>query len=441
MIIRNIQPVQEAYFGKSPNLLKAEKIIASFNLKKSNTFSSDNIKQTQKMFEKSVFLNKFRKLEECFEKEFGFRKVTIRYLPAVSGSRISEGSNAFTFTCRSIIFPILSDSDAFTDLPHTQKDGKYYDKNHANDCTIILTGDIINIGFTPSEFVAFILHEIGHNFQFTPLTIMSKLLPIIELITMTPIFGSFVAFIYLLRNEFIQAATNPIVSGFFDTIKKTSKDLFKPNTNTMNLILFIVKFRNLIKKTYNSFKILENFKWIFNNGFNKIINANPWEIARTTTGYSGEVFADSFATAYGYGADLSSGLLKLGVAGDQEDLYQNESNPLDIVAKNTLFVCFFAYSFIDVHPDNITRLRNQIDKLEDELKNNKDLPKPLAAKVKEDLNKCKKIYKEYLDIDKNEDKQLLLSYYIDIINSFFADRKLVFRNELNKLLNLGFYRA
>lgn len=122
-MITKFQPVQEAYFGKSKNLLEAESILNSI------------IKEFKVPFDKvgkriidAAKLNsspKNKKLQELFQKEFGFGEMVLHW----------DGTNtvnAWSFA-RGIIKLINTDMPK---LPVRSNDGRYYDGGHNYLCVV-----------------------------------------------------------------------------------------------------------------------------------------------------------------------------------------------------------------------------------------------------------------------------------------------------------------
>ena len=112
--------------------------------------------------------------------------------------------------------------------------------------------------------------------------------------------------------------------------------------------------------------------------------------------YRDELFADNFATAYGYGEHVLQ-VQRLFINGDYS-LASSFMNHFKLLAMykdllqlpNVLFL-----GFEDVHPDNVARMIDQITYIEDNLKleSNKDKRKAMTKELAE----MKNIYKKFQD--------------------------------------------
>ena len=113
-----------------------------------------------------------------------------------------------------------------------------------------------------------------------------------------------------------------------------------------------------------------------------------------------EEFADMFATYYGLGSSLTSGLKRLIKPHEEVDL--GSLNFLNYVPLLNLVTSSFKYyernigDLVNGYPDGKTRIANIYKGLEYELANNKDLSSKDKADIKSQMEESKKIFDEYV---------------------------------------------
>lgn len=456
MLISKMQPVQEAYFGKTPNLVKCEKIIENLAKKyKWNVYKTWNIFEDTASLDTTVASwtrSEFDALEKALQKEFGFRSCKIVYQPiffinegdgSIGGSL---GGNACRIGCKTLIGRLFLDNDLEYHLPVEQGEGKYYDKYHTSDCVILLVGSILSAGLTAEELLAIILHEIGHGFACTPMTIAGEF---IEFIGAVSALTNPTA---LLQDRNFMRSLGPFIAkllaDYVEDFREQNKNMTEDEKNIQKLIWHLAKVYSLITETkrlldHMSYRIsrtipfAQNFKRFLTNTFSFL---NPFSHIEVSTTYSSEVFSDSFATAYGYGPALTSAFTKF-------NKFRENANFLLDKDVNILRPIFefidFSWTFMDIytsdHPTDLTRMVNTMDKLERELKSNK-LPAPLRKKCLADLKRTRQIYEDYLKDEKGE-RRFSTKFMFDVLNAKVFGGRLEIRNYFNKLFNFGYDEA
>lgn len=487
MLISNMEPVQEAYFGKSKYLLEGEEV-----LKKIIKRFKVPFEQRGKRIIDAVAVNKSsenKKLEELIKKQFGFGEVCIHW----------DGSNtvnAFSFS-RGIIRLITTDMPK---LPVKQSDGGYYDEGHNYICAIGIYAGLIDEGLTAEELMATILHEIGHNFQCTPITNFATVTDLV----VVPVNAYFAIKNFIKTrdskneiNEITTTLKDLKASGAGKTLPKSERDAIAANlvkaafaflgyaNRTLEhlgrtkdtflkaiytqfapdifkdyfkaLDLWILENKNKILANYKAYierykqqkKIIESdkdrfYSWDIVRGkawdlIMMIINGGPatiMDIYDVQTGYSGEVFADSFATAYGYGpATVSSQMKfnKLRLRASQYGL--NKGNKHTIYNQYVFLMCNALNAIMDPHPSDQTRIKNQINKLRSELKND-DIPPEMKKIIAKDLDEAEATYDKFLSLSPEFRHLTIISAYYNINETYFGG-KLEIRDILNRVLNFG----
>ena len=349
-------PVNESYFGKTKNLLAAEKAFAKLKnligeVKGENDFiNKDSYARDWSMTDEA------RAVSLCFEKEFGF-KMSL-------GIMNSPTANAFTgIPLTGIIENIASPNDMPV-LP-VKKGQKYYDKSHNYFAYICIISRTIQL-CTPAELVALTLHEIGHNFDTSMWRNFSRACYLFTLVDKYHDIPS--AAIQLIFDELSNYVALYQVS-IHNAIRTLAPEL-------ASIIDGISRTCELFLSLFTPFLI-----------FMKRLTPTPIALVSSfgTTGQ--ERFSDSFAVAYGYGKELNTGLEKLMGDANYNEIYRNLIKgdailepiyDLNVAAMDLILLLF------SDHPSNFSRLTNTRDKLEKDLKD-PDTPKPLKKMIKNDL--------------------------------------------------------
>lgn len=487
-MITKFQPVQEAYFGKSKNLLEAESILNSI------------IKEFKVPFDKvgkriidAAKLNsspKNKKLQELFQKEFGFGEMVLHW----------DGTNtvnAWSFA-RGIIKLINTDMPK---LPVRSNDGRYYDGGHNYLCVVNVYAGLIDAGLTAEELMAVILHEIGHNFQCTPVTNIALFTDYIWIpIKMMEVSEAWKKARRAFKDikdiwkivEMLKEGKLQKSAKLIEEVKKNfSKSVMTLLTNIIRVEYYFSSMLGsvlrLIVREYipeAMKKELEEIdKWILDNK-NKVLarwkryadqyqarkkaiesdtNRVAWDYLLSTvldvayyglvgniaafedlynaqTGYAGEVFADSFATAYGYGGatvSLQAKFNQMRLKNPTLGLNKGNSNS---VYNQYIFIMFSIVSAsLDPHPMDQTRMKNQINKLERELES-QEVPPKVKEAIRNDLAKAQEAYAAFIALP--EDCRHLASVHnFYRINEMYFGGKLEIRDFFNRVLNLGMAEA
>lgn len=258
--IKDMMPVKEEYYGKSPALQEAYKALDVI---------VKRINSTPKL-ELGVLdidsMPECKKLEQAFCKEFGFGKCLIHW------------DNATVPIAYTVVGGYLINQ--YPGMKHIGKPpkDKYYDSDHMYACCICVIMCLIrNNQFTTGETMAFILHEIGHNFDNTYSTFTLKTINFM-------FFGNVFSDVWqaLYHSYYIKALADiqkafPRLAELFNFYKSWM-------WHFMPILIF-------------------NPRWI---------PIHPYDYLHIIFGAEGEYFSDSFAAKYGFGPDLASGMAKIG---------------------------------------------------------------------------------------------------------------------------------
>ena len=161
MLTTNFTPVTESYFGKTKTLIEAEKVVRDI-------IKEFKMKGLGKRIVTAAEINKSplnRKLETLLQEQFGFGELKIHWLGAPTVSMFG--------TTNGIVKLINS---KMPKLPIQANNGGYYDSSHNYLCVIGIYCGILDVGVTADQVMAFILHEIGHQFNCAPLSTLVSIL-------------------------------------------------------------------------------------------------------------------------------------------------------------------------------------------------------------------------------------------------------------------------
>ena len=288
-------------------------------------------------------------LEDAVKKAFGFGAVTIYWREFASiNSLIVRGKNMFQKPRSSIksTIPeelldsytnIVAESGAYTlpqvrffndgnvPKPGTNDKGFYNDRGNIRVAIQLDQYSFVGAKLTSQEAVAILLHEIGHNFDYTAFGIMSSwfnvLAPMISVYdNMTKRFFSrstatsfalergFKSLVeYLLRNNIIQQYMPKLlnIDDYIASHIPSIKEIYGTATQIYDDINKLILPIRLAKNAVNSIPD------IMYGIYSPMSYFYPLREVQRVLRRKSETFADSFATQYGYGAELGSSLEKL----------------------------------------------------------------------------------------------------------------------------------
>lgn len=380
--------VQEAYYGKLPEFNQLEELLDSV------------IKKIKK--QKNSNPNKFpemRKIQNIFSKVFGFKK-SIVYWEAL------EVENAYTIPMNTLVIFAHKGKDWIQKTDHG-----FYDTSHTSILTVYLGIGLVTLSnLTARELLACILHEIGHNFDESGYHMLNYHMTNILNLGLCTIKEKYKNMDYVNKQK-----------------ERYDKQIKKENNKYYN---------NTARRKKESKRYLENIK---NNEkvkgifhfimfpctalgflFYDVLFA-PLTQTVTLAGKKSEIFADSFATAYGYGTDLITALQKLSKV-------KKYYNPKSGIAKffqdfGQLQTEIFS-AFNDVHGTNQERCMECKRKLMDDLKKN-DFPPELKQELLNEIESLNKKYKELRSFSESE-RMVLCTIWRKINGIIFRGRPAIF---------------
>ena len=329
---------------------------------------------------------------------------------------------------------------------------------------------MIDIGCTPGEIMACILHEIGHNFQCTPMhnifcvtdylwipvyfrnaikryAEFAKLsvsqLPKDQLKALWKLYAAYewlnrtgTAIVSRLWSEFASENAKEAFAEFDAWVTKNKNRL---KEELAEQVKELKKRREETKKDKDVFAtgmVFNIFTTLATQVALGIISPTTFanQMYEAQSGYTGEVFADSFATAYGYGSETVSLQQRLEKM-NTNNKYFKKDNKYNVYNQYLLCMMEVMFTFLDPHPMTQTRIKNQINKLRKEL-NSEEVPPQLKVLIEKDLQKAEKLYEEYLKMSPAE-KHLSVIINFRNINETYFGGKLELRDLINRMLNFG----
>lgn len=368
--------LDEAYLGKNP-VSKIELAMSKIV----DAISAD----PDKMIQGTQYA---KDLEKAIKDVFGFKRVNVTW-----SYRPGGGIGPYTMVS-SIIWH--SGSSSFT--YGTNKSG-FYDKDH--ELTVYIQMDqalVTTFHMSAAEMTGILLHEIGHNFDYSCwsiynawYTLLVQLLSgdILSILNV-PIqeWGRPVYQAVLNIDTYIQSSIPPIgtvlraVGKVSFNISRFLQGLFSPLT-----VLFTLP----IMALYAPLNYIQNF-------FTR----------------KKERFADSFAASYGYGKETISALEKF----ESVRTGNPEAGPVmqffyDIARFQQESISLF----LGGHGSNQQRMIKIIDKLQKDL-NDKQLSPAMKAELLEILNQTKSDYDKMINLDE-ENKNKLTGIFRRLVDNWY----------------------
>lgn len=338
----------EYYAGKNKDLLACESILRDI-IKEVKTgqydFTSSGVTRTNK-------LN--TELEQRLQNVFKVKQLHIYWKQGMV--------NAFTIT------PII-----FTTMDANKK-LKAGLENNLKVHIAVYEDLITQANLNERELLAFILHEIGHNFYCCPIMIVSNILFAILCLP--------AALLLMILKGLMKFG-----DAVGDFLKENIPFLYKLEGMYLSLL---GDFNRFLSGYNNIMSIPTHLAMLIAN----IVSFNTW------TSYGGEKGADSMAARYGYGPDLMSGLMKLKEL--PGSIYSQVMSSTGEVGKlwsnfNLITMDLIQLIMFDPHPSTRNRCRDTLAKLKRDLATN-DYPAPMKKDIEVDIKKVEQMLEV---VDKN----------------------------------------
>lgn len=381
-------PIDEAtYYGKNKVLLECEERFNKLiQLCSGRSISGVNFTALYS----GEFTEELNSIGEKLGKLFGFRNVQINnnlmvFLPqnilvlsSTAGCNL-VGSTVIKYAKRIV----NGKATIMIDMDKHHK-GIKFKPNSIYDLRIFISADMFNpdnsYQLTGAEIMAILLHEIGHSFYVGPLHEIAA-----ETINMLNVV------------DLANLAQSMIVNGL----------LVEGSTYATEYLNKEYKTKNIFSRIFNSISSFMSPYMQLTQLFEPIRTAmvmmaqfsiatimTPLTFVGGLVGYDAEKFSDSFATTYGYGAELASAMIKLEQA--RIPFVANRKNKAVEVSEFLLGMVkmpiYYLSLLCDPHSVSVTRLENNLKYMKaagEKLTNDPKLKKEYEESLKklEDLEK------------------------------------------------------
>ena len=397
----------EAYFGKTPTIQEAERVLARLIREMKKTPVGDFTNHP---------LNK--KFEKLIQKQFGWKNFYMIW----NNSPASKLGTS-TFISSDILYNRKN-------VNFVDKTKGFYDKNHSHTAYVQSEPTmVLNYGLTAPEMMAVLLHEFGHNFDNSVYGVVGLLLsyalaindivnsiptiggtfkyglsdPNIDIVAKSKLVKNIGTFLYKRINLFV--ASMPFGKKMHHVIKEIESELIEKIPKLKPCIA-------IYNVMFDAFSTVNNFRHLtlsLLNMPNIIMKAPMHHLAKSLT-RKGETFADSFAAAYGYGPELAVGLSKL---------TKTSLNPLSLDVDNMPSITKAVYDFYKAesyfiqfllgsgHGTEDTRIHAVTRQIKSEL-NDPNIPRGLKKELEAQVIDLEKTYNDFLSTE-NEDTKLVIT--------------------------------
>lgn len=391
--------INEVYFGKTKELLQIENLIGTMREK----YGDPKWDGSPKTFVNSLIFkgdrskvnssNELIKINRLFEEAFGFGGFFLMVIHM-------DVVNAFTA-------PVSACLDAPEDTHKIIASTKGFKKNGRDKTFVcVFDGIFFNPKMTNAEVLGIILHEIGHNFQtaISPIcrgfSYIDRLYRIITLpaqiiaqVEKNP--SSIPGIALMLGSTSINFTRKWVISAYKDAISK------QPATveciNAQNLILNAALKPLAIIRSIKS--MIYKLSGVYLQKFFQIVQHSVMDIIFSVVDERGEIIADKFAAAYGYGAECQSAMIKareIGFGDPATNILQNipiVATYLDLMSVPMKVL----QNIIDCHPADVFRAKDTLDYLEREL-DKQDLDPKMKKEIQNQIRISKENVKKYTDL-------------------------------------------
>ena len=376
--------IQEVYVGRIPEI---EEIFQEFS----------KLRDTYKVWKTGNTTKRTAKIEKLIEDLWGFSAFSLSIDP-------SPQPNAFTY-------PVATNLDMNPeDLIETTSKGYRYRKgSRAAAISKITKGLFTNPVFTDEEAFAIFLHEIGHSFvhraPYIALQQDAYKTALIQQILYEIIYGIITGNPFLfadgvnaavttnsLYKEFIAKYNKavrkiPILRDFENMFSLTKGFVGNTLNNFVYAILTGTGIRTILAKVN---------KYSYDTIDKKLIKYQGHQNAYSR---SMERLSDDFATMYGFGPQLSTGLIKMENP-DNQGAFMKVMNSIPIIGKLNRYTDAMVIEYqglMGAHPSTPDRILSVLNAMETDVKKDKSIPDKVKKELNANIKKQKDIIKDIKD--------------------------------------------
>ena len=408
--------LNEVYFGKNPRLQKIEKKIGDFRNKYYDMPIRYGINNDPDLIE----------INRLFEEEFGFDSFCMHIIDS------NYSFNAITlFISESLDLPLYK-----KDICTVSKKGYKFNKKYKIAIiTCFYAGIMFNRNFTDAEILAMELHEIGHNFftQMGPYNyIFTNIALLTKIISMSIVYMPTTISYLLITSNIFRTGVNSLIDKLMNSKNKQLIYIIDESIGKVQDIKWLLDYCDKLSlrlRLLNIFKLPDILLAEFIKIFNPI---STWK------GYQDEQAADNFVTMYGYGPEFASAMEKSDsiMVKDTVGMYKLFAKVpvINLMISLPYQLLMMLTSFKFVHPEQVTRIKDQADLLEHELKKS-DLDPKMKKTIESDIKYINKSLNKLISIDKGiEDPDFISRLYQRMLYKYTdsKDLKAFLYNNYNK---------
>lgn len=339
-----------------------------------------------------------KELEEAVKDTFGFKKVRIYWSnqPALGGMGPYTRPGAVIIHSASTGITYGTNKKGFYDSQHELMVYIQMDQNLVTDCNL-----------TPREMTAILLHEIGHNFDYSPATI----------------FEAWYGFLQVIMSGKIQ---NILTYAVRTGVQEYGRDVTMFISNAHDYLLNVIPvFGRMVRAIGKVSFNITKFIMALLSPVTAVVSVPtylllcPFSYLSNFFARKKEVYSDSFAAAYGYAAEIGTALEKINVA---MNINHNGERvgPMTFFYDLTLFQAEVIAFAMGGHRTNQQRMISMLDAMKTDLKDPN-----LPADVKKDLQKkvddAEKVYREISNLD-NDQRKTFTTWFRGLVDSWYAGK-------------------
>lgn len=280
----------------------------------------------------------------------------------------------------------------------TKKQDGYYDRSHSHVCIINASTTLQSQAkLTTAEYLGLILHEIGHNFDTSIYSVIDYVFNYLNYLT---------TYSWMRKSQ----GRTKYAEYRLKELEDINKKYNQRHSNEIH------KYQIRMEKFFSVFNFLISVPIM--------IMVSPISHLLFSNTRKAEEFADSFATAYGYGSEMIIGLQKI----TDNDLLSKQKGYrmkhfdkfLTDLALARRYVIYFSEG---THGSNDARLVTSINMLKKDLKS-RNYPPELKEDLNEEIIKLERIYKLFMSptIYDNDEKLYISNAVRKLIRILFGKR-------------------
>ena len=395
----------EAYFGKSPLMeqmeVVAEELVHQINLAPASNYMSSPLNQ---------------KLENLFEKQFGFKKVYIIW------DRTPKDRLSISTICSS---DILFNSDYVIEK---DKRNGFYDRNHIHVAYIRFSVNAVKyLNLSSEELIALMLYTLGSGFD-------------------NSLYQRFNMLAYYIKNIAVSLSTNRLIGQIYGIMSPPSSVVFNQITSMMVITSnpghkMIAKLNALIELLLEQVPFLKHLAMLLGRIESRIVRTAefifdlstilrlPWmtvlspAIALFNLLNSKNVqFKDSFTASYGYGPALMTAQSKLQMSNIIKDVDNPNAGVNGFFKLTTDFSLFMREmtQFI-LGSSKSSRMEAMKQNLMMDLDDG-DYPPGLKKELIKSINDVDSIKNKYIDCKRNDTGLIVTAFTRSAIDRIFEGR-------------------